>query len=168
MDEADRLLVILAAIFSFANRYIPNADNMMNSLLWQIPLGMIVVFALERIIQMPFRAYKELQEEKRLLREPPPMTLASLEKHVEAQMQVIKEVLEDIAKALDEKEKDFENLKQENENAEQELRKMSDKLERLGEATVELKEARDKVTKLWDDHFPPTPPVKPYSGMTSG
>lgn len=68
--------MVLAAIFGFALRNTDGgAANMMQDLVWQIPAAMIGVFAVSRILQAPYRAYKELQEEKRRLREGVPLTL---------------------------------------------------------------------------------------------
>ena len=55
----------------------------MSGLIWQIPLIALAVFVIERIIRMPFRAYAELQEAKRLVQEGPPLTLEQVGKRIE-------------------------------------------------------------------------------------
>ena len=61
IDEADRLLVLLGALYPIAERWLPGwmrlTEETMQELAWQIPAGMIALFIIGRFIRLPFVAY---------------------------------------------------------------------------------------------------------------
>ncbi len=100
LDWADKFLMVVGAALSFAARYRPGVEAAMNSLVWIVPVTIICVFVVERLVQAPIRAWRQLEDEKRLLREGPPMTLKRLAQEVVLLNVCINDVAEDVIREI--------------------------------------------------------------------